>query len=295
MVIFDHLPEPNSIHEHDEKREPTTRVIDTVLQSSYFHPKHSSPLGFLCTFNGSGNYLINQRYYTISGLYYFPLNANSQIEIEIPAQRGVNPFFILFDSTVAKSVNSVYQNSVLKLLDDPYFSSKSSSLVERLNHIDSSMQTLIDTIRYGSLNKMALQEAVFELYEKMISADHENYIEISKLKTTKWSTKQELYYRLYKAKHLMVECYAQNLTLEVIASHATLNSFHLLRLFKQLFGQTPRQYLESVRLEKAKELLLTSDQSISEILTGIGFESPASFSHLFKRKFGLSPKNFRGK
>ncbi|WPR77225.1 helix-turn-helix domain-containing protein [Algoriphagus sp. NG3] len=70
------------------------------------------------------------------------------------------------------------------------------------------------------------------------------------------------------------------------------SKFHLLRLFKRYYGQTPKQYLIDKRLMKSKELL-TSGQGIADTCFDVGFGSPSSFSTLFKRKFGLKPTEFQ--
>ncbi|WP_033565348.1 helix-turn-helix transcriptional regulator [Sphingobacterium sp. SYP-B4668] len=64
--------------------------------------------------------------------------------------------------------------------------------------------------------------------------------------------------------------------------------------FKRLTGKSPNQYHLDLRLDKAQELLRTTRLSITEVGYQTGFDSPFYFSRLFKKKFGLSPKNLRG-
>src|SRR5438552_19126681 len=55
---------------------------------------------------------------------------------------------------------------------------------------------------------------------------------------------------------LFIDChFAANLTLTAIAGEAHFSKYHFIRLFKWMYGQTPHQYLVSVRIEKAKQLL----------------------------------------
>ena len=70
------------------------------------------------------------------------------------------------------------------------------------------------------------------------------------------------------------------------------SKFHLLRLFKKYYGQTPQQYLTDKRLEKSKELL-KNGLAVTETCLSVGFECPSSFSTLFKNKLGLSPVEFQ--
>lgn len=76
-------------------------------------------------------------------------------------------------------------------------------------------------------------------------------------------------------------------------SHVRFTSkYHLLRLFKKYYGQTPRQYLMDKRIEKAKESLIEG-LSVTETCFAVGFESLGSFSSLFKTKTGKSPSVFQ--
>lgn len=63
-------------------------------------------------------------------------------------------------------------------------------------------------------------------------------------------------------------------------------------LFKTLMGQSFQDYMLSSRLEKAKLLLLTTDLKVYEIAARVGFEDVNYFSVRFKKKFGISPKNY---
>jgi len=70
------------------------------------------------------------------------------------------------------------------------------------------------------------------------------------------------------------------------------SKFHLLRLFKRYYGQTPKQYLTDKRIEKSKEYL-TNRLTVAETCFAVGFECPSSFSTLFKSHSGLSPIEFQ--
>ena len=65
------------------------------------------------------------------------------------------------------------------------------------------------------------------------------------------------------------------------------------RIFKALYGQTPYAFLQKYRIEKAEILLMNTNKSISEIALSCGFSDVYSFSHCFKRHFGISPQGYR--
>lgn len=86
--------------------------------------------------------------------------------------------------------------------------------------------------------------------------------------------------------------YAADLNLDVLSNTQLVSKYHLLRLFKKFYGQTPRQYLIDKRIEKAKESL-KNGMPVTETCFAVGFESLGSFSTLFKTKTGKSPILFQ--
>jgi AraC family transcriptional regulator len=102
-----------------------------------------------------------------------------------------------------------------------------------------------------------------------------------------------LYRRVHSGKQMMDELLGQALTLDDIARSACLSPFHFHRVFKAVFHETPHEYLRRRRLERAARLLRETEDSVTEICLDSGFESPGSFSTLFRARFGASPREFR--
>lgn len=84
----------------------------------------------------------------------------------------------------------------------------------------------------------------------------------------------------------------KELNLDLLSDIRFTSKYHLLRLFKRYYGQTPRQYIIERRIERAKELL-ANGLSVTDTCFDIGFDSPSSFSTLFKSRVGVSPNEFR--
>lgn len=79
------------------------------------------------------------------------------------------------------------------------------------------------------------------------------------------------------------------LTIEVLAREVGLSPAHFARAFKETLGRAPHQYLLALRLERARRLIETSQQSLSEIAQRTGFADQAHLTRLFKRAFGTTP------
>jgi AraC family transcriptional regulator len=86
---------------------------------------------------------------------------------------------------------------------------------------------------------------------------------------------------------------ADDLSLEVIAKVAGMSPYYFARLFKQVIGKTPHQYILHCRMECAKQLLLENTCSITEVAAQVGFVSLSHFSKRFCKHTGMSPKSYR--
>jgi AraC-like DNA-binding protein len=102
-------------------------------------------------------------------------------------------------------------------------------------------------------------------------------------------TKQIIQSRHYIDKH-----FSEEINLDKIAGKALVSKFHFIRVFKRYYGRTPNQYLQEVRVEKAKKILLKG-KSIDEVCNAIGFKSKTSFISLFKRMTGVTPLTYQNK
>jgi AraC-like DNA-binding protein len=95
------------------------------------------------------------------------------------------------------------------------------------------------------------------------------------------------------ARRFLDRNYHTPITLDDLSREVALSRFYLIRTFRRVYRQTPHQYLVGRRIDRAKELLRNTDMSITEICAAVGFESLGSFSTLFHKAAGLSPRAYR--
>ena len=82
-------------------------------------------------------------------------------------------------------------------------------------------------------------------------------------------------------------------TLDQFAEIASFSAFHFARLFRQVIGIPPGEFHTALRYERAKELLVTTDLSITDICFEVGYDSLGTFSSRFKQLVGIGPATFR--
>jgi len=100
-------------------------------------------------------------------------------------------------------------------------------------------------------------------------------------------------FRLRRVDDYIRENLASSLSLQAMARQAGLSRFHLLRLFKQAYGETPFKRLTRLRMEEAQRRLIRTTESVTAIAFACGYEDSAHFASAFRRTFGIAPTKFR--
>ena len=99
--------------------------------------------------------------------------------------------------------------------------------------------------------------------------------------------------RLTRVQQALQERLAHPWQDQEMAEMAGLSLSRFAHLFRQTFSMPPRRYLEHLRIEEAKALLLTSDRPIKDIAAATGYPDPLHFSRRFRARMGRSPQDFR--
>ncbi len=98
--------------------------------------------------------------------------------------------------------------------------------------------------------------------------------------------------RIRAAVDRIESCYAETLSIEMLAKTARMSRFHFGRLFDQHLGMSPYRYLLKVRIDRAATLLQRGGITVTEAATTVGFSDLSRFSKAFKRARGVSPSRF---
>ena len=114
--------------------------------------------------------------------------------------------------------------------------------------------------------------------------------EQARLNVKKRATRQEIFRRLQIALAFLHDNVKGKFSLDHLALHTGMSSYHLARNFKSCFGQTLFQYQESLKMAYAVEKLQQARQmTVAELALELGYEEPSYFIRRFKRHFGHTP------
>jgi len=92
---------------------------------------------------------------------------------------------------------------------------------------------------------------------------------------------------------IMMDNLDKKIRLSDLASKYSISRDHFIHLFQKKYGYTPMDYFIRMKVQKACELLVTTNKSIFEISASLGFSDQYYFSRLFKKKVGISPRTYR--
>ena len=98
---------------------------------------------------------------------------------------------------------------------------------------------------------------------------------------------------IFRAIDYVKKNYKKKVTLEETASHVYLSPAYFSRVFKEEIGDNFNTYVNTVRVDAAKKLLLNDTISLVDLSSMVGFETQSYFSKVFKRVTGVTPGKFR--
>ena len=279
----------------------TSLQQQTILngRSHFYAYDNRTPwLSIKCMFNGQALYEIDGGRFVVGEDAYLILNHAQRYTIHIDSPTVVESFCVFFPPGWAEDARRSAGTPDEHLLDDPSHSATQPiSFFERLYPHDIIVSPHIAQLRTALRQECTgvgyLEEKLRLLLAGMLHLQVDMQREIAKVPAARPATQVELYRRLHRARDYMHASLGEALTITDIAAVAELSPYHFMRSFKDLFQQTPHTYLTQRRLERAQFLLTRTDQTVTYICFEVGFESLGSFSSLFHRQTGLSPRAYR--
>jgi len=149
-------------------------------------------------------------------------------------------------------------------------------------NMKSAISDIMNSNKKGYLKKLYLESKIIEILMLLLEQAESYskvYISVSK------SDKE----KLHAVKELIEQNLLQQFSLREFSFSVGLNEFKLKMGFRELFGRTVFGYINELRMDYAKKLILNENRSIAEVADSLGYSEPHHFSYAFKRKFGFSP------
>jgi AraC family transcriptional regulator len=262
---------------------------------------HGAGTGFLSIksfYNGTAHYAIGPRRFVVDDSSYFVVNDGQAYSIDIEAAHPIESCCLFFAPGFVEEIQHNLASTTDRLLVEPQPNRRSSvDFFERTYSHDRLVSPVLTQLRVAATGNHMDQNWLIEQFHvimrRLLDVHTNTYREVEALPAMRAATREELYRRIHYAREYAAAMFTTPVTLDEIACVAGLSPNHLLRTFKQVFDQTPYQYVIAKRVAYAQELLRSTDQSVTDICFAVGFASLGAFSWWFRQRVGVSPTSYR--
>jgi AraC family transcriptional regulator len=288
-MISTALPDIES-YSNEQPELKNNAIIFSSTNEKYFYPEHRTPYLFLTNLVNKGYYTLNASNIEISQRKFYFLNANDKLEINFYKSEPMQTLFILFSEKFIRDCFSYSLTSDEMFLDYPEKRSCPEIYFPNVPfELTINIQAIITSLIGGLSGQEESDALLFELLNDFFTLNYSVQKRVRNINAVKQTTKEELYRRLTVAEEMMHDLLFENLTVESISREVCMNKFHFLSTFKEFYKVTPYQYYKELKFQKAFDLLAQNGHSVSEVCYLLGFESVASFSNSFKKRFKITP------
>jgi AraC-like DNA-binding protein len=241
---------------------------------------------------GSAQYRLEGRTCTVNDRGFLLLNHGQDYAIEIDSPTPVESLCVFFAPGSIEAALHTFRTSDTHLLDALPVPSP-VTFFDRIYTNDLLITALIRGLIVPELHPEARETCLRQIMEALLQLQFNVYRDVERLPAARFATRAEMYRRAHYARDYAHSMFHRVVTLDEMAQAACLSPNHLLRVFRQVFGQTPHEYLTALRLQEAQNRLRMTDEPVTTICHAVGFTSLGSFGSLFQRTFGLSPRAYR--
>lgn len=258
-------------------------------RNSYSEHCHTE-IEFCYVLSGGGIYKIEDRQYNIEkgALFIFPSNKPHWIK-EISNNDELRFLVLKFEPRLIWSPDISVSDEEFLL---PLFDSKCENMIKN-GETAKRLYSIIREMYYERLAGENGNETIIkaDLYRLIVFIlRHEKIVpEASRLKRT------DNLKNIEKAIQYINDNLSRKLTLEELASISCFSRTYFSALFKELNGLSPWEYINIKRVEKAKNLLLSTDMTILFIANECGFNNISNFNRIFRKITGKNPSDYRRK
>lgn len=234
--------------------------------------------------------------------FYYITNGEGRFSIEDSGVDVKTDDFLIINSNIGHSIYPTNESGVLEYISIGIDSISVNNLENDEENIDNTKFFHTDLGEhkdyiYESFTNILEEFSSSELYAKSMANAKASVLVIDILRI--FSQEIELNHdkkvnkQIDYIKNYIDNNYAEDIKLETLSQMAFMNKFHLISEFKQSYRVTPIEYLILKRIEVTKNLLISTNHSMEEISSIVGFNSQSYFNQVFKKKVGITPSKFR--
>ncbi len=264
-----------------------SHVVLNGRARDYFVGDFPGPLSIKSVVSGRAAWETSEGRFELGPGSCLVLNDGQPYSITIDSRQPVETLCIFFARGFVEDVARATGGSADELLADP-LNRKPIEFHQRVHAKDSVLTPLLAHTRSATDD-----EVVWRLAEQLAKFHTQTRLEAARVPAVKASTREELWRRAQRGRNVIEGSLTKPLNLHDVAREAALSPYHFHRTFTRLFGETPHAYIARRRMERAADLLRSTDMPVTDVCSACGYESLGSFSLVFRKHAGASPVQFR--
>jgi AraC-like DNA-binding protein len=246
-----------------------------------------------CVLDGTAVWRTEGREFVLRSNAYLVLNDRQpySIHIDSPATPATT-FCVFFSRGFVEDVSRSLTDTPERLLDEPMLAPPlefTQTMVPFGRPVLEAVARLRADVEAGDHDP----DLVAALAATLVADHRGGAAHADRLDAVKASTRSEVCRRLLRGRDYLLSHQDRRVSLGEAAREACLSPHHFHRAFVAAFGVTPHQFIVEQRLRLAANMLADSMRPVGDVCVDTGFASAGSFSTLFRRRFGLSPRAYR--
>ena len=261
----------------------------------FYAPDLAGALSIKAVLSGSVIWETDVRKYVVRENSYLVINQGQPYSFMIDSATPTTTHSIFFQHGFVEEIHRVLTQPDSALLDSPDTSLRSSvTFRQRLepepSGVLAALRVLHDAKAHGQTLQTAAEEQYFRIARTLLREFQHAEEAASRIFAVSASTREELMRRVFRGRDFLLSQMDESVSIADAARAACMSRYHFFRVFRAAFRVTPHQFLTSQRLARARVLLRAGKHTVTDACLDSGFKSPASFSSLFRRHFGVSPQ-----
>ncbi|WP_394886710.1 AraC family transcriptional regulator [Clostridium butyricum] len=223
--------------------------------------------------SGKGFYKLNNKIYTLKIGDCFLIEPNNLIYYEADEK---DPWEYIWVGFIGTKVKDYLNNTSLSNLNPVFTLSENSNLISSINSI-------IAASKINSNKNLIILSKLYDFFYNLLEEFPNNSERKKEI--------QKIY--LEEAIEYIQLNYQDNISVNNISKHLSINRSYFHRIFKKYTNMSPQEYILKLKIEKACELLVTTNLKIGDISRSVGYIDTLLFSKTFKKSKGYTPSDFR--
>lgn len=264
----------------------------------YHMPGHTGLLSIKSMVRGEGRWRTDDGEYLVEPGQLLVLPRGQHYSFTITGAQRVRTLCPFFAPALVREACAARSRDLGRLLADGPDTPDPGApgFVERIRHstpaLERGLARLLAAIDEPD-HEWQASDRLIELLDVLLDDLTSEQRHIASLPAARAATREELFRRVSRARDYLHANLARPQSLAHLARVAGMSDYHFHRSFRAVVGTTPARYLSELRLHRARRLLRSRRNSVTDVCYAVGFASLGSFSSAFHRRFGETPSACR--